>query len=157
MTEGLRSLLETLDAKSRDDLRRVLIRDQADRDAIALPPDALPRSERAGLGRHHRLPEDVAGGAATSGAAASRAGRKRRMRRTPTGDGQRLLVAPVEARHQWIRHLRREGRDGFAMTIGVTAREYRETEAGGADPEPGHVPADLRAVRLAADVRWVRT
>jgi hypothetical protein len=35
MTEGLRGLLETLDAKSRDDLRRVLIRDQADRDAIA--------------------------------------------------------------------------------------------------------------------------
>jgi hypothetical protein len=31
----LRSLLETLDPKARDDLRRVLIRDQADRDAIA--------------------------------------------------------------------------------------------------------------------------
>ena len=31
----LRSLLETLDPKARDDLRRVLVRDQADRDAIA--------------------------------------------------------------------------------------------------------------------------
>jgi hypothetical protein len=31
----LRTLLETLDPKARDDLRRVLIRDQADRDAIA--------------------------------------------------------------------------------------------------------------------------
>ena len=31
----LRSLLETLDPKARDDLRRVLILDQADRDAIA--------------------------------------------------------------------------------------------------------------------------
>jgi hypothetical protein len=31
----LRVLLETLDAKVRDDLRRVLIRDQADRDAIS--------------------------------------------------------------------------------------------------------------------------
>jgi hypothetical protein len=31
----LRALLETLDPKARDDLRRVLIRDQADRDAIA--------------------------------------------------------------------------------------------------------------------------
>jgi hypothetical protein len=31
----LRSLLETLDPKTRDDLRRVLIRDQADRDAIS--------------------------------------------------------------------------------------------------------------------------
>jgi hypothetical protein len=31
----LRVLLETLDAKARDDLRRVLIRDQADRDAIS--------------------------------------------------------------------------------------------------------------------------
>jgi hypothetical protein len=30
-----RSLLETLHAKARDDLRRVLIRDQADRDAVA--------------------------------------------------------------------------------------------------------------------------
>jgi hypothetical protein len=31
----LRSLLETLDPKSRDELRHVLIRDHADRDAIA--------------------------------------------------------------------------------------------------------------------------
>jgi len=30
----LRALLETLDPKARDDLRRVLMRDQADRDAI---------------------------------------------------------------------------------------------------------------------------
>jgi nanoRNase/pAp phosphatase (c-di-AMP/oligoRNAs hydrolase) len=33
--EGLRALLETLDPKARDDFRRVLIRDQADRDAIS--------------------------------------------------------------------------------------------------------------------------
>ena len=33
--DDLRSLLETLDPKARDDLRRVLIHDQADRDAIA--------------------------------------------------------------------------------------------------------------------------
>ncbi len=32
---NLRELLETLSPKARDDLRRVLIRDQADRDAIA--------------------------------------------------------------------------------------------------------------------------
>ena len=31
----LRSLFETLDPKTRDDLRRVLIRDRADRDAVA--------------------------------------------------------------------------------------------------------------------------
>ena len=31
----LRALLETLEPKARDDLRRVLIRDEADRDAIA--------------------------------------------------------------------------------------------------------------------------
>jgi hypothetical protein len=31
----LRTLLETLDPKARDDLRRVLIRDQSDRDAIS--------------------------------------------------------------------------------------------------------------------------
>jgi hypothetical protein len=33
--DDLRSLLETLDPKARDDLRRVLIHDQADRDEIA--------------------------------------------------------------------------------------------------------------------------
>jgi hypothetical protein len=33
--DSLRALLETLDPRARDDLRRVLIRDQADRDAIA--------------------------------------------------------------------------------------------------------------------------
>jgi hypothetical protein len=33
--EDLRALLETLDPKARDDLRGVLIRDQADRDAIS--------------------------------------------------------------------------------------------------------------------------
>jgi hypothetical protein len=31
----LRALLETLNPKARDDIRRVLIRDQADRDAIS--------------------------------------------------------------------------------------------------------------------------
>ena len=35
MTEGLRSLLATLDPKARDDLRRVLIHDQGDRDAVS--------------------------------------------------------------------------------------------------------------------------
>jgi len=38
LSEGeaaLRAILETLDPKTRDDLRRVLIHDQADRDAIA--------------------------------------------------------------------------------------------------------------------------
>ena len=35
MSDGLRTLLETLDPKVRDDLRRVLIHDQADRNAIA--------------------------------------------------------------------------------------------------------------------------
>jgi hypothetical protein len=33
--DSLRALLETLDPKARDDLRGVLIRDQADRDALA--------------------------------------------------------------------------------------------------------------------------
>jgi hypothetical protein len=34
--DDLRALLEMLDPKSRDDLRRVLIRDYADRDEIAM-------------------------------------------------------------------------------------------------------------------------
>ena len=33
---GLRALVGTLDPKARDDLRRALIHDQADRDAIAM-------------------------------------------------------------------------------------------------------------------------
>jgi len=36
MADDLRNLLETLDPLTRDDLRRVLIRDQADSDAIAM-------------------------------------------------------------------------------------------------------------------------
>jgi hypothetical protein len=35
LDDDLQDLLRTLDPKARDDLRRVLIRDQADRDAIA--------------------------------------------------------------------------------------------------------------------------
>jgi hypothetical protein len=35
MSRDLRDLLLTLDPKARDDLRRVLIRDQPDRDAIS--------------------------------------------------------------------------------------------------------------------------
>jgi len=35
MIEDLRSLLATLDPKARDDLRRVLIHDQADRDEVS--------------------------------------------------------------------------------------------------------------------------
>ena len=67
---------------------------------------------------------------AASSAAARRDRRKRPMGRTPTGDGNACWSPPWRARHQWIRHPRREGRDGFAMTIGVTVREYRELEAG---------------------------
>ncbi len=42
----LRALLATLDSKARDDLRNVLIHDQADRDAIA----SLPMRYRDGRG-----------------------------------------------------------------------------------------------------------
>jgi hypothetical protein len=35
VTEDIRTVLELLDLKARDDLRRVLIHDQSDRDAIA--------------------------------------------------------------------------------------------------------------------------
>jgi hypothetical protein len=59
----LRALLTTPDPKARDDLRRVLIRDQADRDAIFLPPEGY-RDRASRLGGHHRLPDDVAGWAA---------------------------------------------------------------------------------------------
>jgi DNA-binding XRE family transcriptional regulator len=45
-----------------------------------------------------------------------------------------LLVAPVEAHHQMDPPPSSWGRDGFAMTIGVTARVYREIEAGDRTP-----------------------
>jgi S-adenosylmethionine:diacylglycerol 3-amino-3-carboxypropyl transferase len=44
----LRAILETLDPKARNDLRRVLIHDQANLDEL-LSLKALPRRERAAL------------------------------------------------------------------------------------------------------------
>jgi hypothetical protein len=63
----LRSLLETLDPKARDDLRRVLIRGQADRDAISSRLMRYLDQNGQGLGGHHRFPDDVSGGAAEGG------------------------------------------------------------------------------------------
>ena len=70
MSEGeadLRVILETLDPNARDTLRRMLIHDQADRDAIA---SSLLRYRRARqrLGRRHRH-ADVAPRGATKGRA----------------------------------------------------------------------------------------
>jgi hypothetical protein len=42
----VRAVLETLDPKARDDLLRVLIHDQVDRDAIASELAPLPRRAR---------------------------------------------------------------------------------------------------------------
>jgi hypothetical protein len=65
----LRAVLGTLNPKARDDLRRVLIRDQVDRDAVASQLLPLPRPERRGLGRHHRHADVASGGAAVGGSA----------------------------------------------------------------------------------------
>jgi low affinity Fe/Cu permease len=62
--DSLRALVETLDRKARDDLRRVLIRDQAQRRRDRLTLDALPRRVNRGLGRHHRHADAASGGAA---------------------------------------------------------------------------------------------
>ena len=40
-----------------------------------------------------------------------------------------------------------------AWLVGVSVREYREIEAGVRAPSPDGPPADLGAVRVAADVR----
>jgi len=69
--DELRSLLEILDPKARDDLRRLLIRDQADRDAVASQLLRY-RDGHGDEGRHHRLPDDVPGGAAEGREAARR-------------------------------------------------------------------------------------
>jgi hypothetical protein len=73
--DDLRALLETLDPKARDDLRRVLIRDQSDRDAIssrlmryrdqrgndwAASPDHLFAPGTVQGSRRLRRPRDVA-------------------------------------------------------------------------------------------------
>ena len=53
MSEGeadLRAILEMLDPPARDTFRRIVIRDQADRDAIASHPAPLPRLARRRLG-----------------------------------------------------------------------------------------------------------
>jgi hypothetical protein len=53
---NLRALLETLDPKARDDLRRVLIRDQADRDEISSRLKRYRDQEGQDV---RRLPDDV--------------------------------------------------------------------------------------------------
>jgi hypothetical protein len=55
MDDPLRDLLESPDPRARDDLRRVLIRDQADRDAIS-SYDRPIGEFIPGLLRHSRLP-----------------------------------------------------------------------------------------------------
>jgi hypothetical protein len=67
----LRTLLEALDPKTRDDLRRVLIHDQSHRDAIASQLLRY-RGGKATIGRHDRHADDVSGCAAAGCAAARR-------------------------------------------------------------------------------------
>ncbi len=56
-------LLSTSEQITRHDLRRALIRDQADPRCDLLAADALPGRARRRLGRH-RHPHDVSGGSA---------------------------------------------------------------------------------------------
>jgi len=66
VADNLRDVLLTLSPPAREHLRDVLIRDDADRDAIALTCCATA-TERPRLGGHHRLPDDVSGCAASGG------------------------------------------------------------------------------------------
>jgi hypothetical protein len=54
-------LLETLDPSARDNLRRALTRDDADRIAIAMQLMRYRDPNGQGLGRHHRPADDVSG------------------------------------------------------------------------------------------------
>jgi hypothetical protein len=65
--DSLRALVETLDRKARDDLRRVLIRDQADRNAIASRLMRYRDGSTDDWGRHHRHADDASGCAAAGG------------------------------------------------------------------------------------------
>jgi hypothetical protein len=58
---NLRTILETLDAAYRDTLRRVLIHDQADRDAVSSRLLRYRERPRRRLGRHHRHADDAFG------------------------------------------------------------------------------------------------
>jgi hypothetical protein len=71
----LRALLTTPDPKARDDLRGVMIRDQADRDAIASRLIRYRDQNGQDWGRHHRLPHD-APGCAPAGRAGARGDRR---------------------------------------------------------------------------------
>jgi hypothetical protein len=57
--DDLGALLESLNPKTRDDLRCVLIRDQGDRNLDHIAAAPLPRRARRRLGRHHRRIDDV--------------------------------------------------------------------------------------------------
>ena len=56
---NLRELLQTLNPGARGNLRRVLIRDNADRDAIAMQLMRYRDENGQRWGRQHRLPDDV--------------------------------------------------------------------------------------------------
>jgi hypothetical protein len=65
--DNLRALLKMLDAKARDGLRRVLIRDQADRNAISSQLLRYRDQQGDDWGRHHRHADDASGCAAAGG------------------------------------------------------------------------------------------
>jgi hypothetical protein len=63
--DDLSALLSTLGPKARDDLRRVLIRDQTDRDAISSRLMRYRDQNGQGWARRHSLASDVSGCEAT--------------------------------------------------------------------------------------------
>jgi hypothetical protein len=67
MTDGeaeLHDLLLSLDPKARNALRRILIHDQADRDAVSSQRLRFREGHGERLGRHRRHADDVSGDAA---------------------------------------------------------------------------------------------
>jgi hypothetical protein len=68
--DSLHDLLRTLSPSARDHLRRVLIRDLADCDAISSQLMRYRDENGAGLGGHHRPVVDVPGREAPSSAGA---------------------------------------------------------------------------------------
>jgi hypothetical protein len=100
-----------LDPMARDTLRRVLIHDQADRDAISSQLLRYRERARQRLGRHHRHADAGFGGATASGASARRVRGVVIPQHSPApcakGDNGVLrpqLGQPVSAgRHDWTR------------------------------------------------------
>jgi hypothetical protein len=85
MDDDLRALLSRRDPKARDDLRRALIGDQADRDAISSRLMRYRDLNGKDWAEDHRLPDDVSVGATAGGQAIGARSEQHKLHRSNAG------------------------------------------------------------------------